>query len=123
MGTLDPTLPIAQLIEHWVEQFHQEATAMERLWCSAPHSVQAQFRASREHTNVQEGTAKSIARVLQSILKQERRESSKTVERKKRKTEERMYVKPETQQLMDAEAGNLPILCLTLLLIVRRIRQ
>ena len=104
MGTLDPTLPIAQLVEHWVKQFHQEATAMERLWCNAPHSVQAQFRASREHNNVQEGTAKSIARVLQSILKQGRRESIKRVERKKRKTEKRMYVKPETLQLMDADA-------------------
>ena len=37
------TIPggIAQLIEHWVEQYHQEATEMERLWCSVSHSVEA----------------------------------------------------------------------------------
>ena len=43
---------IAMLIEHWVEQYHQMAAAMERIWASQPYTKRAEFRARKEYSSL-----------------------------------------------------------------------
>ena len=90
------------LIEHWVEQYHQTAAAMERIWASQPYTKQAEFRARREHMLSHKETTEAEARIMKSKRAQKRKKSEATVEEKNRIKAGRVEVKDEVQQLIDS---------------------
>jgi hypothetical protein len=55
---------ISMLIEHWVEQYHQTAAAMERIWASHPYTKQAEFCVRREHMLSHKETTEAEARIV-----------------------------------------------------------
>jgi len=95
---------IAMLIEHWVEQYHQTAASMERIWESHPYTKQAEFRARREHMLSHKETTEAEARIVKSKRAQKRKKSEATVEEKNRIKAGRVEVKDEVQQLIDTAA-------------------
>jgi hypothetical protein len=96
---------IAMLIEHWVEQYHQTAAAMERIWASHPYTKQAEFRVRREHMLSHKETTEAEARIVKSKRAQKRKKSEATVEEKNRIKAGRVEVKDEVQQLIDSASA------------------
>lgn len=98
------TIPggIRQMIEHWVEQYHQQAAEMERLWVGHPYKSQAEFRARREKMLGLKETMTAGARLIDSKRKVKRKREDATVDEKNRIKEGRKAVKQRIKERMDS---------------------
>lgn len=101
------TIPggIHQMIEHWVEQYHQKAAEMERMWTGHSHEEQAGFCVRRENMLSKKGTMDAGVRVIDSLRKQKRKRTETTLAEEERIREARRLIKQEVQEKMDNEAG------------------
>jgi len=97
---------IAMLIEHWVEQYHQIAAEMDRLWANQPFNTQSVYRVRREHMRSHKGTGIALARIKKSKRGQKRKKADSTVEEKNRIKSDRIEVKGEVQEAMDKAAAD-----------------
>ena len=96
---------IAGHIEHWVEQYHQTAAKMERIWASHSFNNQAEFRAKREHMLSHQQSIQAESKIQLSRRKQKRKKADSTLEENNRIKEGRNEVKAKVQELMDTAAG------------------
>jgi hypothetical protein len=93
---------IAMLIEHWVEQYHQRATEMERIWGGHSYDEQAEFRARREHMLSNTNTMVAEARIIESKRKVKRKRAETTVDEENRIKAGRLLIKQQVQDQMNS---------------------
>ena len=100
------TIPggIHQMIEHWVEQYHQKAAEMERIWAGHTYEQQAGYCVRRENMLSQKDTMDAGARIIDSLRKQKRKRTETTLGEEERIKEARRLIKQEVQEKMDTEA-------------------
>jgi len=96
---------MAALIEHWwVEQYHQKAAEMERIWAAHSYEQQAEFCACREQMLNNPDTMKAEAKIAESKRQVKRKRKEATVDKENRIKAGRLQVKQEVQAKMDSVA-------------------
>ena len=96
---------IHQMIEHCVEQYHQKAAEMERMWAGYSYEDQAEFCARRENMLSQQDTMNAGARIQDSLRKQKRKRTETTLAEVEKIKEGRRLIKQEVQEKMDVDAA------------------